>query len=372
MSLFTACVEREKIPQGEPIHSEAIKLPWTLSEKQIAQFIRNIIEDKNGNLWFGTNEYGVAHNDGDSISYYSNAAGFHGGQITGMAKGNDNNIWFATDQGIVKYDWTLNEAGGKQFINYTDIKHFGGQRFWSVFADSKGNIWAGAARGIFQFDGLDWKPFELPYSDSLEGDDFLSNRTTWGITEDSNGNIWFSTNGQGVFKYQPSDQSDTTQSFTQYTEADGLTDNHVDHILADRNGNIWFGTRFGGVSRLNKTDNTFTNYTQENSIGNNEVCEIYEDKEGYIWFSSEGFGLYRYDPSITDVPINIPFGDIKLPIEKLGLKNYFKNEGLHIRAVQSMLEDSKGRFWVGGGDGLFRYDPAVGRFINITRNGPWE
>ena len=154
-----------------------------ITNPQIAEYIRHIFQDKNGNLWFGTNGYGVAHYDGDSVSYFSNAQGFDGQQITGITEDPEKNIWFATNQGVVKYDWSSNNEGGKRFTNYTDQQYFGGQRFWSIFADSKSNIWAGSVAGIFRFDGVNWAPFELPYPEEVTGE-FITKGTTWSISED--------------------------------------------------------------------------------------------------------------------------------------------------------------------------------------------
>ena len=82
-----------------------------------------------------------------------------------------------------------------------------------------------------------------------------------------------------------------------------------------------------------------------------------EDKEGNIWLSSEGFGVYRYNGKF--------------------FTNYNQRQGLDVKAVQTIFEDKEGRFWVGGGGGLYRYDPALGgtggkSFINVTKNGPWK
>ena len=380
MTLISSCGGEErshanqqagKISEGEPINNESFFIPGVQSgQPQIAEYIRNIHEDKNGNLWFGTNGYGVAHFDGDSVSYYSKAQGFNGQQVTGITEDPQKNIWFATDQGVVKYDWSSTDNNRKRFTNYSDQQYFGGQRFWSICADSKSNIWAGSAEGIFRFDGVNWAPFNLPYPEEAETGDFITKRTSWSISEDSNGNLWFTTNGYGAFKYNPSTGQSDGNSFVQYTQKDGLTDDSVDHIMEDSNGNIWFGTRFGGVSRYD--GKTFTNYTADNSIGNNEVCVIFEDKAENIWFSSEGFGVYRYSASKASQPIGEPFGQVKLSPELLGLTNYFKNEGLNVGAVQTIFEDRAGRLWVGGGGGLYRYDPSSERFINVTKYGPWE
>ena len=338
---FTACKGQENPGKKAQLGIEFPVFSDAAPGSQIADYIRHIFQDKNGGLWLGTNGKGVAYYDGDRISYFSNEEGFGGQQITGITEDLEGDIWFATNQGVVRYDWSNNKDGGQQFTNYTDTQYFGGQRFWSILADSKGNIWAGSVKGIYRFDGTSWTLFELPYPENVTGE-FITKRTAWSITEDSAGNVWISSNGYGAFKYDG-------RSFTQYTEKDGLTDNSVDHILEDSKGNIWFGTRYGGLSRFD--GNSFVNFTQKDGIiGNDEVCVVYEDKKGNIWFSSEGFGVYCYDGT--------------------SFTNFFKKQGLNVGAVQTILEDREGRLWVGGGGGLYRFDGK--RFINVTKNGPWE
>lgn len=323
---------------------------------QIAEYVRHIFQDKTGDFWFGTNGNGIAHYDGKKVSYYSIAQGFHGQQVTGIAEDIHKNLWFATDLGIVKYDWSSNHDGSIQFTNYSDSFFFDGQRFWSICADSKGNIWGGATRGIFRYDGEHWTPFPLPLPKAVQGD-FITEATSWSIKEDRAGNMWFSTNGFGAYKYDSSDgHTKANSGFTQYSEEDGLTDDSVDDIIEDRHGNIWFGTRFGGVSKYDGKN--FMNFSQSNgTIGNDEVCVLYEDSDGDIWFSSEGFGVYRYDGK--------------------NLTNFAENEGLGVLAVQTIFEDKEGRLWVGGGGGLYRFISnamPVGReeFVNVTKYGPWD
>jgi ligand-binding sensor domain-containing protein len=81
-----------------------------------------------------------------------------------------------------------------------------------------------------------------------------------------------------------------------------------------------------------------------------EVCIIYDDKVGNIWFSSEGFGVHCYN-------------------EK-SFTNFHKEQGLGVKAVQTIFEDKEGRLWAGGGGGLYRLDGRS--FVNVTRNGPWN
>ena len=340
LTFFTACDGQDKSREKVQLSKEPPTFTISPPDPQIAEYIRHIFQDNNGHLWFGTNGYGIAYYDGDSVSYFSNAQGFDGQQITGITEDAEKNLWFATDQGVVKYNWSGNHVSRKRFTNYSDQQYFEGQRFWSIFADSKGSIWAGSVSGIFRFDGVNWAPFELPYPEEVTGE-FITDGTCMSMIEDKVGNMWFATMGFGAFKYDGS-------TFTQYTEKDGLTNNSVDHIMEDSNGNIWFGTRHGGLSRYDGM--TFTNYTSNDSIGNNEVCVIYEDKVGNIWFSSEGYGVYRYNGE--------------------SFTNYGQKQGLGVRAVQTIYEDREGRFWVGGGGGLYRYDGKS--FFNVTKNGPFE
>ena len=314
-----------------------------VQDVQIAEYIRHIYQDKKGHFWFGTNGFGVAHYNGDSVAYYSNTQGFCGQQITGITEDTEKNIWFATDQGVVKYAFNKDNIGDKYFINFSDFLYFGGQRFWTIYADSQDRIWAGSVNCIYVYEGQSWHLFDLPYPKEDSGQ-FITRRTSWSITEDSQGHLWFSTNGYGAFKYDG-------ESFTRYSKEDGLTDNDVDVIIEDKRGKMWFGTRYGGVSSYD--GNTFTDYTaRNNSIGNDEVCEIFEDSQGNIWMSSEGYGVYRLntkDKTIT---------------------NFSFDQGLAVSAVQTIYEDKQGRLWVGGGGGLYRLEGES--FINVKRRGPWK
>ena len=337
--LIISCNEQTKPPPSDE-QRKLPEVPLILAD-QIAEYIRHIYQDKEGDFWFGTNSLGVAHYDGNNLSYFGREQGFGGTQITGITEDPDKNMWFATDEGVVKYDFGTTISGAKQFTNFSKDEFFDGQRFWSIYADSKGDIWAGGRSNIFRRHKNDWTVFELPYTSVHAPKKLLSDIVTWGVTEDSKGNIWFATNGNGIIKYDGA-------SFVQYTENDGLANNLADHILEDSNGNIWIGTREGGASLFD--GDKFINFTARDSIGNNEVCVIFEDKEANIWMSSEGFGLYRYNGK--------------------SFKNFFNKEGLHVRAVQVVYEDQAGRLWTGGGGGLYRLDGEY--FVNVSKDGPWE
>ncbi|TNE55933.1 MAG: hypothetical protein EP338_01750 [Bacteroidetes bacterium] len=301
----------------------------------VGNCVRNIHQDHDGNLWFGTNGYGVARYDGEKLTYFSIDNGFSGNQVTDIREYNDGKIWFATYGGISIYD-------GESFRNYTVEDGLSNEWVWCVHKDRKGDIWAGTAKGLCKLKGSRFEVVQLPASPVNNPEATVSPDRITDILEDRDGDLWFSSDGCGVYRFDG-------QKFSVITNKDGLCDNTIYRLFMDRRGNIWFGSMFGGLSRYD--GNEFISFSTKNGIlGDDEVCEIYEDRAGNIWFSSEGFGLYRYDGN--------------------SFRNYAKKEGLGVLAVQAVLEDKDGRFWVGGCGGLYR---LIGTsFVHITQYGPWK
>jgi ligand-binding sensor domain-containing protein len=56
--------------------------------------------------------------------------------------------------------------------------------------------------------------------------------------QDIVGNLWFSTDGEGVYRFDG-------KSFTNFTTKDGICDNYTSDIIQDKSGNILIGTNSG-------------------------------------------------------------------------------------------------------------------------------
>lgn len=268
------------------------------------------------------------------------------------------NIWLATWQGIIKYD-------GKVFTNYTLAAGLIRFHVASLFEDSKGNIWFGTVRGgIYRYDG---KAFTL-----FTTRDGLPDNTAFGMAEDKNGGIWFGTEN-GVSRYDG-------KTFTNFTTQDGLSDNYVNAILADRTGKLWFGTSkgvdcFDGKSFTKFTAGDGSSFQRvaslfEDKAGNiwigsgakqaggkglcrydghsvSEVTPYFvmymcQDRQGDLWLAHNtwpanvNFALYRYDGKSFTKAIE---------------QNKPDNP-----AIFGILEDRKGAIWFGTAKGVCRYD----------------
>ncbi len=161
------------------------------------------------------------------------------------------------------------------------------------------------------------------------------------IFQDRNGNYWFGTNANGVYRFDG-------KNLIQYTITDGLSDNQIQSIQEDELGNLWFGTGFFGVSRFDgKTFTTFTH--NETFLFNKTVDNNVKPKPNSVWFYAGGGAFFYADNKLTYFPIGITESDSK------NSENSPKN--LSQFSVYTLLKDTKGNLWFGTqAEGVCCYD----------------
>jgi ligand-binding sensor domain-containing protein len=348
---ITACFGQEKTTAKESNvqQSQARRTdPLFYIDGQLCQHVRKIFQDKNGNLWFGTNVYGLMRYDGDTLVYFDRSNGHDYSRITGFARDKEGNMWFSSYQGLTKYDGESLSAGQGGFTDFTEEDGLLNHETWCLLIDSKGIFWIGNTLGVSRFDGKKFTDFPVPKAAVENPDIIFAKDRIVSIVEDHEGNLWFGTDGFGISRYDG-------KGFTNFTTENGLCDNTIHEMKMDSKGNIWIGTYFGGVSMYD--GKKFHNFTKDGLISGVEVSAFYEDKNGNIWFAAENNGVYRYDGKT--------------------FTNFNEKDGLNTNGILSIFEDREGRFWFGGWGGLFRYDDKSqpGRpagFFSVTGNGPWE
>ncbi len=296
---------------------------YTEREGLSNNIVWSILEDKSGNLWFGTNGGGVTKYNGSSFTHYTEQEGLSNNRVRSILEDKSGNLWFGTNGGgVTKYN-------GNSFTHYTAKEGLSNNRVRSILEDKSGNLWFGTnGGGVMKYNGSSF----IHYTEQ-EG---LSNNLVRSILEDKSGNLWFGTNGGGVTKYNGS-------SFTHYTEQEGLNSNLVRSIHEDKSGNLWFGTEGGGVTKYNGS--SFTHYTEQEGLSSNLVRSILEDKSANLWFVTWGGGVTKYNGS--------------------SFTHYTEQEGLSNTRVRSILEDISGDLWFGTwGGGVTKYNGSS--FIHYT------
>ncbi|HKR05251.1 MAG TPA: two-component regulator propeller domain-containing protein, partial [Bacteroidia bacterium] len=311
----------------------------------VSQYIRSIFQDSKGNFWFGPAGQSVARYDEKTLRYYSKNEFFHGNDsivhdygnsVHAIAEDKNGNIWFGTDYGAIKYDARLPDGQGKTFRSYTEKNGLSNTRVGrkSILVDKAGTIWVGTAGGVFRYN---------PSADSTGGKCFslfnlLPLIKVKDIMEDKTGNIWFASEDSGIFCYDPSASLRTDgKTIKNITGKEGLGDNYAGGMIQDKTGNFWFIMN-GGIGRYD--GKTFTDFITKDRLGGSEVLGIYMEKSGIIWTTARG-RTTRYDPSI-------PISDPK------AFTVFTEEDGINC-CVQSMYQDRSGNMWWGAGAGLYRF-----------------
>lgn len=171
-------------------------------QKLQLKYIQCFLQDSNGTIWMGSGPIaleGVIRFDGKSVTG-SKPNG--DGWIRYMLDDEKGNIWFSGRQnGVFIYD-------GKTFTSFTEKTNLGSP----VLMDEKGNIWFTGEEsenpiesldGVWRYDGSSF----LNYSRS----NGLENYSVWSMLEDREGNIWVGTRNCGLYRYDG-------KSFTKFSE----------------------------------------------------------------------------------------------------------------------------------------------------------
>ena len=106
--------------------------------------------------------------------------------------------------------------------------------------------------------------------------------------------MWFGTNA-GLYRYDgyslKSYQHDPD-------DPNSLSDDTVRVVYKDRDGILWIGSNFGGLDRLDPTEDTFKHYRHDaadnRSLSDNSVGCIYQDRSGVLWVGTR-VGLNRFE-----------------------------------------------------------------------------
>lgn len=189
------------------------------------KIILAIVPDENG-AWLGTNGGGLKYfRNGQTLLSYSNDGKVEllmDDFVTALIKDSNNTLWVGTQNGISFYDIqkkTFTNHYRKSTEGPGEISH---NHVTTFFLDSKQRMWVGTESGLNYYD-IKSKQFHVVTNVLAIPDHFIH-----AITEDKDGNIWFSTD-QGIVKvsfkkfsipFKPEDLQ-----FTRYKLSDGLSSN---------------------------------------------------------------------------------------------------------------------------------------------------
>jgi signal transduction histidine kinase/ligand-binding sensor domain-containing protein len=283
-----------------------------------------VYEDRQGNLWIGTQEAGLYRLQRQSIRSYSKEEGLVDRDTYAIYQDRSAALWIgAWHQGVTRY------AEGR-FLSYTMADGLPNGLATALFQDREGTFWVGTHGGLTRFDHGKFqradKP-ELPPEAVVEA-----------ICEDRQGVLWFGTR-MGLARLEKGH----TQFFTR---KDGLASNDIHVVVESANGDLWVGGN-GGLTRIH--NGVFTRWTD---LPSSNIWSIYEDAQRILWIGTYDGGLLRYHNG--------------------HFTSYTRKDGLFDDGAFQTLEDAYGYFWISCSRGVYRVSKAElnqfaeGRLSKIT------
>ena len=272
--------------------------------------VRSLFEDREGNLWLGTNGGGLVRLRERRVLMVSSFNGLPNTEINSITESAQGSLWVGTGHGLCTIKNGSANCHSGRLPSGTGEEM--GLHIKSLYVDKLGQLWAGAYEHVLQYNN------GHVIEHAVKGVGLIQS-----IGEDHQGRMWLGTlKGLVLFRGGES---------TQYQQKDGLVNNDVRAILPDHTGALWLGT-VGGLSRFK--DGVFTNYTTAEGLSNNYVRDIYEDQDGVLWLGTYGGGLNRLQHGCI-IPITT-------------------RNGLYDDFISRLLVDDQDRFWLLGNRGIFR------------------
>jgi ligand-binding sensor domain-containing protein len=305
-------------------------------------------------LFVGLDDQGLAGFDGEAWIVLTSADGLPGDTVLDALLTGDA-LWVSFDEALVRFDL---ETGDAETIPQNGIH--------TMHQTAAGELWFGGEWRATRFDPDtgDWQEFETapgPIPGWLVTD----------IVEDENG-LWFGTHGGGVAFY------DGSQWETWAVDAE-LGGNWIEAIRQGKGGAVWFTHPGTGLSRYDPESDLWQVFGEtEGALDWPSVPGV--DSDGNLWIGDYG-ELLRYDgqgwqrftaPELADESIYaIEFGpsDVKWLATDSGLvrhdpaadewTTFTGADHPIIEEIWAYLVSSDGTVWVGGEEGLVRYDGST-------------
>ncbi len=162
---------------------------------------------------------------------------------------------------------------------------------FDIKEDSKENIWTGSvSQGAFYYNPKTGKHGNIRFGDTVNNK-IVNEFAVYGILEDSDHAMWFTTEGGGLIRLSPDRK--TQKKFNTET---GLPTNILFRMLEDDSKHLWISSIKGLICFDMRTEK-FKIYTKSNGLITDQFNfnSAYKDMNGKMYFGSVK-GMISFDP----------------------------------------------------------------------------
>lgn len=343
------------------------------------------------------------------------------GRTRTLTKVNDYEVLIGTEDGLYSYN-LIEDTLESKVISKIDSSHLDIKFVYSVFKDQADSIWVGTyQRGANKSN----QAYSL-FAHYLSNDN-KNPKTVLGFAELPNGDIWISTDFNGLFSIDsknneivkapienvgrvnalfPDDKNNlwlitdnneliyfdiinnNITKDAEFSEFEMNLHNRIDFIAL--NNEIWFGSKSSSVHKYSLTNKQLTTYKISDEI--QTLYTLSTTSKNEIWVNSSNGKIYKFSP-ITEM-----FSEYKLPKNQIIFENnitnikevkdyiwfgfwdkgvilfdknqkqyfYFNEDsGLANNFIADLLLDNSGNAWVSTNKGISKIEPKSKSLINF-------
>jgi len=343
---------------------------YTSSEGLASSTVYDIIQDRNGFIWFGTSN-GLSKFDGQKFTTYQSNDGLNSNSIISLKEENNGDIYIGNyekginvirDGQIENYCSTIN---GKSFaLSYLllSFSEKDGQKLYAYRSWGNINVIHEKNSNRLPDYNISFVPQHITKLEKLSNNDLvvltttglynfnnevlrklnikdLPDSTVYCLTKGDDGSYFIGTKGC-IYKIK-NNQIVKQFKINLYTES-----NEVTAILKDKNNNIWFSIMNSGFFLIPYGTDKIVDIGTKMNLQNTLVNNYLEDNEGNIWVSTFGKGVYC--------------------LNNLYLKSFNENDGLSNNNVYSIAKEKSGRLVIGTFNGVNVLEN--GKFVQVKGN----
>ena len=283
--------------------------------------------------------------------------------VRAVLQDNDNQLWVATKDRVLNiYDEHYNHVGSLSEKGEIGHNHIFSGIIYSMLQDADGNIWLGTrTNGLFKIKKTgNSRHYEIEHFKKDPNDVYsISEDVIYSIFQDSKKNIWVGTYGGGLNLLEKTADGkfifiNHKNNLKNYPIQSG---NKIRYVSENKWGNICVGTTTGLImfsSGFSSTEEIqykyyFRNPEDKGSLSNNDIHGICNTSHGEMFLVTFGGGLNKV----------LEYDKDGFPLK---FKSYTMKEGLPGDIGLSVLEDQDGKLWISTENNLSRFDPELETF----------